>query len=107
MSRNSLQKRYLKVNVIRDSESNAVPTCNHLNRKRTLNHLASLAKWLSVRLQTKWLWAQIPLLSPKTFQFKFVVLTEKNTLFINFFYHKIFQTFYMKTATHLGKGHPS
>ena len=30
-----------------------------------LNHLASLAKWLSVRLQTKWLWAPITLLSLK------------------------------------------
>ena len=32
-------------------------THNHLVRKRTLNHLvklASLAKWLSVRLRTKW-----------------------------------------------------
>ena len=29
------------------------------------NHLASLAKWLSVRLQTKWLWVGIPLLSLK------------------------------------------
>ena len=28
-----------------------------------LNHLASLAKWLSVRLRTKWLWVRIPLLS--------------------------------------------
>ena len=28
-----------------------------------LNHLASLAKWLSVRLRTKWLWVQIPLQS--------------------------------------------
>ena len=28
-----------------------------------LNHLASLTKWLSVPLQTKWLWAGIPLLS--------------------------------------------
>ena len=30
-----------------------------------LNHLANLAKWLSVRLQTKWLWIRIPLLSLK------------------------------------------
>ena len=26
-----------------------------------LNHLASLAKWLSVRLRTKWLWVRVPL----------------------------------------------
>ena len=25
--------------------------------------MASLAKWLSVRLQTKWLWVQVPLQS--------------------------------------------
>ena len=30
-----------------------------------LNHLASLAKWSSVRLRTKWLWVGIPLLSLK------------------------------------------
>ena len=29
----------------------------------THNHLVSLAKWLGVRLQTKWLWIRIPLLS--------------------------------------------
>ena len=29
----------------------------------SLNHLASLAKWLSVRLRTKWLWVRIPLQS--------------------------------------------
>ena len=42
---------------------------NHLVRKRTLNHLgkmeASLAKWLSIRLRTKWLRVRIPLLSLK------------------------------------------
>ena len=34
-------------------------THNHLVCKRTINHLAklaSLAKWLGVRLRTKWLW---------------------------------------------------
>ena len=30
----------------------------------TAQSLVSLAKWLSVRLQTKWLWDQILLLSP-------------------------------------------
>ena len=33
--------------------------------KRTINHLASLAKWLIVRLRSKWLWVQIPLQSLK------------------------------------------
>ena len=40
----------------------------HLVRKRTLDHvakLASLAKWLSVRLVTNWLWVGILLLSLK------------------------------------------
>ena len=48
--------------------NNGIRTHNHLVRKRTLNHsakLASLAKWLSVRLQTKWLWVRIPLQSLK------------------------------------------
>ena len=27
--------------------------------------LASLTRWLSVRLWTKWLWVRLPLLSPK------------------------------------------
>ena len=30
-----------------------------------LNHLASLAKWLSVRLSTKWLWVRVQLQSLK------------------------------------------
>ena len=34
--------------------SNGIRTHNHLVRKRTLNHLAKLAGWLCVRLQTKW-----------------------------------------------------
>ena len=40
-------------------------THNHLVCKRTLNHLAQLAKWLSVRLQTKWLWVWVQLQSLK------------------------------------------
>ena len=51
------------------SDSNEIRTHNHLVRKKkTLNHLAklaSLAKWLSVCLQTKWLWVRISLLSLK------------------------------------------
>ena len=50
------------------SDSNEIWTHNHLVPKRTINHLAnlgklaSLAKWLSVGLWTKWLWVRIPLL---------------------------------------------
>ena len=39
-----------------------------LVRKETLNYLvklANLATWLSVRLQTKWLWIRVPLQSLK------------------------------------------
>ena len=36
------------------SDSNVIRTHCHLVRKRTLNYLASLAKWLSVRLWSKW-----------------------------------------------------
>ena len=52
---------YFKVTfLIRDS--NEIRTHNHLVRKRTLSHLtqlASLAKWLGVRLRIKWLWVRI------------------------------------------------
>ena len=41
---------------------NGIRTHNHLVCKRTLNHLA---KWSSVRLQTKWLWFRVPLQSLK------------------------------------------
>ena len=47
------------------SGTNGIRTHNHLVRKRTLNLLVwldGLAKWLSVRLQNKWLWVQISLL---------------------------------------------
>ena len=40
------------------SDSNGTRTHNHLVCRWTL----SLAKWLSVRLQTKWLWVPVPLL---------------------------------------------
>ena len=36
-------------------DSNQIRTHNHLVRKRTL----SLAKWLNVRLRSKWLWVRI------------------------------------------------
>ena len=38
------------------SDKNGIRTHNHLVCIRTLNHLASLGKWLSVRLQTTRLW---------------------------------------------------
>ena len=34
------------------SDGNSIRTHNHLVRKRTLNHLATLAKWLSCVLST-------------------------------------------------------
>ena len=46
------------------SDCNWIRTHNQLVRKRTLNYLAklaSLAKWLSVRLQTNWFWVRIQL----------------------------------------------
>ena len=49
----------------KQSDSNGIQTHNHLVPERTLNYLASLAKWLSVQLRTKWLWVRIPLLSLK------------------------------------------
>ena len=39
----------------------------HLVLTDQLNHLASLAKWLSVRLRIKWLWVRMPLQSPGMF----------------------------------------
>ena len=52
-------------NLEKISDSNGIRTHNHLVRKWTLYHLASLAKWLSVRLRTKWLCVRIPLLPLK------------------------------------------
>ena len=62
-----LQNRcsYLKIS---QCDSNVIRNHNHLVRKWTLNYLAKLAglaKWLSVRLRTKWLWVRITLLSLK------------------------------------------
>ena len=65
---------------------------NDLAHKGTLAHLAKLAlfyfiflsflnlfldKWLSVCLQTKWLWVQVPLVSVK-FQISWFVITRDN-----------------------------
>ena len=54
------------------SDSNGIRTHSHLVCKRTLNHLAKLAKKnailvkrVSVRLRTKWMWVRIQLLSLK------------------------------------------
>ena len=54
---------------------NEIRTHNHLARERTLKHLAkltlkaSLTKWLSVCLRTKWLWVRVLLLSLKNFRY--------------------------------------
>ena len=55
------------------SDTNWTQTQNHLVRKRTLNHvaslaknhMASLAKQLSVCLQTKWFWVRVQVQSLK------------------------------------------
>ena len=50
------------------SGSKGIQIHSHLVRKRSLNHLAklaTLAKWLSNGLRTKWLCVRIPLLSLK------------------------------------------
>ena len=71
------------------SDSNGIRTHSQLLRKRTLNHY--LARWLSVRLRTKWLWVRIPLLSIYcTFKFssKFICFMNKtdNFFFIHYRY---------------------
>ena len=48
--------------------------CNYVTA--TLNHLASLVKWLSVRLWTKWFWIRVQLQSLKTSDFA-PVLSKK------------------------------
>ena len=47
------QARYLKI--------------KWLQRDSNLQQLASLVKWLSVRLRTKWFWVRVPLQSPTSF----------------------------------------
>ena len=62
MSITAFQTTYSKLLI----HWNKIWTHNHLVGTQTLNYLvklASLDKWLSVRLQTKWLWVQIPLQS--------------------------------------------
>ena len=61
---------WLSRNSNGNSNSNGNRIDNHLTRKQTLNYLAklaSLAKWLSVHLRTKWLWDRNSLLSVYTF----------------------------------------
>ena len=45
------------------SDCNWTPTQNHLVRKKTLDQLAKLAKWLSVPLRTKWFRVRVQLQS--------------------------------------------
>ena len=40
---------------------NGTQTHNRLVRKRRLNHLPKWLKWVSARVQTKWLWVGDPL----------------------------------------------
>ena len=47
--------------ILHESDCNWTRTHNHLVHKQTLNHLVSLAKWLSVCLRTKWLWVWVQL----------------------------------------------
>ena len=42
--------------------------------------MASLAKWLSVRLQTKWLWVRAQLQSPNLVSFSFQIATSNSDL---------------------------
>ena len=41
------------------SDCNRIQVFNHLVHQQTLDCLDTLTKWLSVHLQTKWLWVQI------------------------------------------------
>ena len=48
-----------RCDIWRLSNKNGIRTHNHLVCIRKLNHLASLSKWLSVRLQTTRLWVEM------------------------------------------------
>ena len=56
---------FLNYSLQSSLDCNGTRTHNHLVRKRTLNHLASLTKWLSVRLRTTWLRIRVLLKSLK------------------------------------------
>ena len=60
LSRGKLRKRYFTWHD-KNIQSNAP---YGLVLTTQLNHLASLAKWLSVHLWTKWLWVRVQLQSP-------------------------------------------
>ena len=60
--------KYQKMTASNVCDCNWTQTHNHLVQKRILNHLdklASLAKWLSICLRTKWLCVRVQLQSPK------------------------------------------
>ena len=69
------------------SDCNWTRNHNHLVRKRKLNllvKLASLVKWLSVPLRTKWLWVRVQLQSLNRFRNKKKAISIKCQ-------HRIFQ----------------
>ena len=57
---------WLNVKKLLARNRHHIRTHNRLFRERTLNHLAKLAKWLTVGLRIKWLLVRIPLLSLET-----------------------------------------
>ena len=64
--KNGYSLELLTTETMKLSDCNWTRTQNHLVLKRTLNHLtklASLVKWLSVRLRTKWFWVRVQLQS--------------------------------------------
>ena len=68
MSRNSLHKTGPISEVWSDCNWTRTYSHNPLVHKQTLNHLAklaSLAKWLSICVWTKWLWVRVQLQSIK------------------------------------------
>ena len=60
--------------IVFPSDSNRIGTHNHLVRKRTLNHLAQLAKWLSSVVSTYVYCAFIWL---------YVIITSRTSLRVN------------------------
>ena len=84
------------------SDNNGIQTHNHLVCKRTLNHytkLASLAKWSSVHLQTKWLLVRILLLSLRLHEFTwrfFKTITSIDIKKRTRFYHVTIKDTFLK-----------
>ena len=56
---------HILVHNVKLCDCNGTRTHNNLVRKRTLNYLASFAKWSSVHLRTKRLWIRVPMQSLK------------------------------------------